>query len=249
MPSLVIIAAIVAFEIHAANPQTVQTTFLCPENFHPVGKKCYFFSTQKAIWSDSHYNCQVLNSTLSVINSYREQNLLKDFIGCGNNTKLENSERWIDGIYNWIEQKWKWGSSGNPITFNAFSKNHVGDEYKWKCIALNGDKHNKWTARKCTEKKGFICETETNVMVQFKLYHKKNKKFDLAKCSSGEVLEKREKKKCMKMLGSVGNNPGNYVASRFEGYCSCVNRLGSTKNKSDGLEFLMNNHDMEITKN
>nr|XP_023023991.1 uncharacterized protein LOC111512095 [Leptinotarsa decemlineata] len=211
MPWLVIVVA-VCIGIHATKSQTVQTTYLCPENFHSVGKKCYHFSTQEAKWTDAHFHCQVLNSTLSVINSYREQNLLKDFLSCSNKTTIPLTERWIDGIYDWKERTWKWGSSGKHITFNAFSRKHLGDDYKWKCIALNGAKRNKWFPRKCTDNKMFMCETDTNVVVQFNIYNKKKRRFDISKCSSGERLEKYEKRKCLKMLGDIGKKgPENFV--------------------------------------
>lgn len=62
----------------------------------------------------------------------------------------------------------------------------------------------RWTPSKCTEKKPFICETESNVFVTFKIT--KRNKFDISKCSSGEKLEKYEKRKCLKLLGNVSQN-------------------------------------------
>lgn len=187
--------------------QTIRTTYICPEGFKSIGRKCYYFSKQSTMWTDSHFYCQILNSTLLVFNSLREQHLLKGFITQDNHATVDDAERWIDGIYDWQEEKWKWGSNGRHIADNTFTRRNKGDQFRWNCIALNGAQNNKWIANRCTEKKPFICETETNVFVEFKLYNKKKRKFNITKCSSGEILEDYEKRRCIRLLGRTENEP------------------------------------------
>ncbi|CAH1182522.1 unnamed protein product [Phyllotreta striolata] len=182
-------------------PQTIKTTFICPEGFKSIGKKCYHFSKQPALWTDSHFHCQILNSTLLVFNSLKEQNLLKGFITQDNYSTVDSGERWIDGLYDWKQHKWKWGSSGKPIQENSFTRKHTGEAFRWNCIAINQANNNRWVARKCSDQKPFICETSTNAYVEFKLYSRKKRKFNLTKCSSGLPLLDYEKRKCLKLLG------------------------------------------------
>nr|CAH7757448.1 unnamed protein product [Callosobruchus chinensis] len=193
------------------SPDTI-TRYICPKSFHLVGKQCYHFSDYVEQWMFSHFYCQLLNSSLSKIESNREQKLLRDFVTNNNQPGFNKSERWIDGTYDWKQATWKWGSTGEHVMDTPFTKKNVGENYKWHCIALDGNKKNKWTARKCTEKKPFICETSSNIYVEFRLFDKKKKKFNITKCTSGKPLSMQEERKCTKLLGTPGNNePSNLV--------------------------------------
>lgn len=60
---------------------------------------------------------------------------------------LGKYERWIDGIYDWKQIRWKWGSSGQQITFNKFSRHQLGDRFNWHCIVLNPSKQNRYSKK------------------------------------------------------------------------------------------------------
>ncbi|XP_072382939.1 uncharacterized protein [Diabrotica undecimpunctata] len=193
--------------INEVVPQTVKTTYVCPTGFQSIGRKCYYFGKQPVIWTDSHFYCGLLNSTLVIFRSYREQNLLKGFVTQDNHTTLDSSERWIDGIYDWKTQHWKWGANAKPIRDNPFTKRNTGEKFRWNCLALNGALNNRWLARKCTEKKGFICETDKNIIVEFKLYNKQKKKFNITRCTSEKSLDDYEKRRCRRLLGRTEDQP------------------------------------------
>ncbi|CAG9825833.1 unnamed protein product [Phaedon cochleariae] len=190
--------------------ETIQTTYVCPANFIAVDKKCYHFSTKEVPWTESHFHCQLSNGSLTVINSYRENNQLRGYLSTGNGSSLALNEYWLDGIYDWEQKMWKWGSTGQNIQFNKFSRNNIGDKYKWKCVSLHGAR-NKWMARKCTKRKRFICQTDSNIFVQFQHVDEKYKEFDISKCSD-KNLKKFEQKKCLELLDNLENNePAAYV--------------------------------------
>ncbi|KAJ8920834.1 hypothetical protein NQ315_015626, partial [Exocentrus adspersus] len=200
--------------VNRGDLQSVTTKYVCPEGFHLVGRKCYHFGTNEVTWHDSHFFCITLNSTLAIVDSQKEMTLLRHYLN-KTITDLGKYERWIGGIYDWKQMRWKWGSSGQPISYNKFSRMQKGDKFKWNCIVLNPAKENRWSARKCTDKRHYVCETETNTYIQFKLFNKKiRKKFDIAKCSMPELLPKNDKRKCLKLLGPVENNEPAYIVER-----------------------------------
>lgn len=75
---------------------------------------------------------------------------------------LETKERWIGGIYDWMQNQWKWASSGRKIRYNKFNITpHFSNEQDpWQCIVLDPNIDYKWTAHSCLQKKYFVCETK-----------------------------------------------------------------------------------------
>lgn len=236
----ILVIFVVFLGITSTTGQTIKTSYICPKGFHSIGRNCYYFGNEQVTWTNARFQCDALNSTLLVFNSLREQNLLKGFVIQDNNRTISPSEKWIDGIYDWKQQMWKWGLDGNFIKQNPFTKVKKGDDYKWSCIALNSAKNNKWVARKCTEKKSYICETETNVFVEFKLYNKRRKKFNITRCNSRLPLDNFERRRCNRLLGKSNNEPSEMVRrnntkphlrkNRFDGWI-CPSHMISLANR------------------
>lgn len=76
---------------------------------------------------------------------------------------LETEERWIGGIYDWINDQWKWAATGHKIQYNKFERiphfDNVQDDH-WQCIAINPNIDFTWTSNTCLQKKYFICESK-----------------------------------------------------------------------------------------
>lgn len=77
---------------------------------------------------------------------------------------LAKLERWIGGIYDWVQMSWKWGEASEKIDFENFSRlnnsllNKNPKEFAWHCIVLDPTDKYKWNPRSCVEQKHYICE-------------------------------------------------------------------------------------------
>ncbi|OXU25348.1 hypothetical protein TSAR_012097 [Trichomalopsis sarcophagae] len=69
-------------------------------------------------------------------------------------------ERWIGGIYNWHQNNWDWGVSGDKVLFRNFGDPEASKNRNWihHCMILDPEQQYKWNARGCYEHKYFICE-------------------------------------------------------------------------------------------
>lgn len=52
----------------------------CPHDFVLVGKKCYFFSTERQTWQEAYWKCLSANSTLAVISKAEQDDLLRNYL-------------------------------------------------------------------------------------------------------------------------------------------------------------------------
>lgn len=52
-----------------------------------------------------------------------------------------------------------WGSSGLPVTFKAFPRRMVTQDWAWHCIAMDPVSEYHWRPASCFDVKHYICET------------------------------------------------------------------------------------------
>lgn len=128
--------------------------FACPVGFFRLKRFCYYLSGGKAQWHQAHFHCKDRNATLSVLDRYGKDKMLRKHLMGEQFTKLE---RWIGGIYNHKQKIWTWGTSGKPIDFQSFDKppQHPGP---FSCIVMDPASKYKWKAKSCSDSKYFVCE-------------------------------------------------------------------------------------------
>ncbi|XP_044007321.1 uncharacterized protein LOC122851877 isoform X2 [Aphidius gifuensis] len=135
--------------------------FACPYGFFRLKRNCYHLSAKIARWIDAYHDCRDKNSTLAVLDKKGKDRQLRKYLMSEQFTKLE---RWIGGIYNWLQMSWKWGETGEKIEFENFSRlnnselNNNPKEYAWHCIVLDPTDKYKWNPRICLQQKHYICE-------------------------------------------------------------------------------------------
>lgn len=68
-------------------------------------------------------------------------------------------ERWIGGFYNWKQDNWDWGVTGDKVKYKNFGITEQPQSgFRMSCIVLDPTQQYKWTVRSCLEQKYFICE-------------------------------------------------------------------------------------------
>lgn len=92
----------------------------CSEEWVVYRRKCYFISTTTKSWTLAKNSCSKDGATLAVIESEKDMNFLKRYVG--------QAEHWI-GLNNEGGQKWKWSDGTVNNGFNL-----TGSE---KCAFLN----------------------------------------------------------------------------------------------------------------
>lgn len=92
---------------------------LCPPDFTKIGNDCYFISTRKESWLDSHFECKDRNSKLAEPLKFADRRLRKYL----KNKDQVVDDKWIGGMYNWQQFKWQWGYNGADMKYQSF-----GDE-------------------------------------------------------------------------------------------------------------------------
>lgn len=92
---------------------------LCPPEFTKIGNDCYFLSTRKESWLDSHFECKDRNSKLAEPLKFADRRLRKYL----KNRDQLTDDKWIGGMYNWQQMKWQWGYNGGDMKYQSF-----GDE-------------------------------------------------------------------------------------------------------------------------
>lgn len=95
---------------------------MCPPSFTKIGNECYYLSSTKASWLDSHFECKDKNSKLAEPLKYADRLLRKYFIERGRT----RGEIWIGGMYNWQRMKWQWGYNGKDMAYQSFSQMKPG---------------------------------------------------------------------------------------------------------------------------
>jgi len=135
-------------------------SYVCPPNFLRLSYKCYYFSNTTADWLQAYWKCKDMHSNLVTIRNPNQDKILRRTL---DKNSLLPMERWIGGRYDWGTMSWKWGASGKKIEFEGFlepMKNQSKDDLIWNCIIMDPQKHYKWSYRKCTQQKHYICQTK-----------------------------------------------------------------------------------------
>ncbi|KAJ3656296.1 hypothetical protein Zmor_015383 [Zophobas morio] len=148
------------------NPYHV-ATFVCPTHMILVGRKCYFFSPEKASWSNAYWSCRDNKTKLAVITTKMQDNILRGFLK-GTFT-AEKHERWIGGIFDWKQQKWKWAMSGRVIRYKHFAKEALvtSKNNTHHCITLDPEFDNLWNSKNRLEEKHYICQAKSKSVVKY----------------------------------------------------------------------------------
>lgn len=89
---------------------------LCPPGFQKIGNDCFYISDRKESWLDSHFECKDRNSKLAEPLKFADRRLRK-FL---QNKDPMHGEKWIGGMYNYQQKKWKWGYNGGEMKYQAF---------------------------------------------------------------------------------------------------------------------------------
>ncbi|RZB40371.1 uncharacterized protein BDFB_007249, partial [Asbolus verrucosus] len=140
-------------------------TFICPSHMILVGRKCYFFSLEEANWSDAYWACRDNKTKLATIMTKMEDNILRGFLN-GNFT--EKHERWIGGIYDWKQRKWKWAMSGRPLRYKHFARAALENtNHTQHCITLDPQYKHLWNSRNRLERKHYICQARSKSVVKY----------------------------------------------------------------------------------
>ncbi|KAF5269208.1 hypothetical protein FQR65_LT02509 [Abscondita terminalis] len=137
--------------------------YVCPPEYLKLNQHCYYFSKNKTTWQDAFFTCQDLRGKFAIIKHVNQDKMLRNFL---NKISIQNEERWIGGLYDWEQMKWKWGASGQEMIFKGFSQMAPEDKEKlqWHCTVLDPNLDYKWNARMCLEQKYYICQTKPKLM-------------------------------------------------------------------------------------
>lgn len=90
---------------------------LCPPDFAKIGNDCYYISTKKESWLDSHFDCKDRNSKLAEPLKFADRRLRKYL----KNKDQVVDDKWIGGMYNWQLMKWQWGYNGGDMKYQSFA--------------------------------------------------------------------------------------------------------------------------------
>ncbi|KAK4879118.1 hypothetical protein RN001_007264 [Aquatica leii] len=133
--------------------------YVCPPEYLKLNQHCYYFSKNKTTWQDAFFACQDLRGKFAIIKHVNQDKMIRSFL---NKISIQNEERWIGGMYDWEQMKWKWGASGQEMVFKGFSQMAPEDKEKlqWHCTILDPNLDYKWNARMCLEQKYYICQTK-----------------------------------------------------------------------------------------
>lgn len=89
---------------------------LCPPGFQKIGNDCFYISKKKYNWLDAHFECKDRNSKLAEPMKFADRRLRKYLL----NRDEMLGEKWIGGMYNHQQNKWKWGYNGGEMKYQAF---------------------------------------------------------------------------------------------------------------------------------
>lgn len=137
--------------------------YVCPSNMFVVKRKCYFFSHTKLSWNEAYWACRENKTQLAIIQNREQDKLLREIL---KNELVESHERWIGGLYDWKQRKWRWGSSGKIIKYKNFAKSLPKEKiYYWEAITLNPKFDFQWSSDLQTKSKYFICQKKAKTVM------------------------------------------------------------------------------------
>ncbi|XP_018006861.1 collectin-12 [Hyalella azteca] len=138
-------------------PTTVYTSifqYACPPDFLRLGNGCYYFSKEMATWTIAHFECRAKDSQLMAIETAWEDGLMRRHLSMHAMTRLN---RWIGGIYDWSQEEWVWGGSGDVMHYRGFLK-EATQSRRWQCAYMAPELYYRWQRTQCTHTMHYICE-------------------------------------------------------------------------------------------
>lgn len=211
---------------HRNNPQLTRAKrmyALCPPDFQKIGNDCFYMSKKKYNWLDAHFECKDRNSKLAEPMKFADRRLRKYL----QNRDEMLGEKWIGGMYNHQQNKWKWGYNGGEMKYQAFDDGVEGSNLEYHCTVMDPHSEYKWTARKCTELHYFICQHRmslVNEKQRQRVYTKWNETYPNQMANEVEVY--------------VSTNGNNNNRSQFyrKRNRSGINRLSQVNNEVQKAE-------------
>ncbi|CAH0547908.1 unnamed protein product [Brassicogethes aeneus] len=136
--------------------------YACPPNMYLIGKKCYFFGDEQITWREAYYACQENNTNLAVIKNKKHDFKIREFLSDG---FIEDSDRWLGGIYDYGRKKWKW-PNGNTLTYTGFARIGLRNKNtRFSTIFMDRKLQYRWNIDNKMKKKGYICQTNAKEVV------------------------------------------------------------------------------------
>ncbi|XP_064158269.1 CD209 antigen-like protein A isoform X2 [Anguilla rostrata] len=120
----------------------------CPQGWSPFSSKCYYFSTERKIWTDSRSDCIKRGADLVIIESEEEQRFI---------TSKTQYHTWIGLSYSEFKSNWLW-VDGTPLQKGFWGSGKPAYESGSDC-AMIATKMNAWDAYYCSNNEQWICET------------------------------------------------------------------------------------------
>ncbi|KAG5875045.1 hypothetical protein JTB14_022027 [Gonioctena quinquepunctata] len=149
-------------ELPQHNP--VKRSYVCPPKFIRQGHRCYYFSKEEATWQEALFHCRAKRSQLAIIKKRNQDKLIRNFLS---QKTLDPVERWLGGVYDWVNSSWKWAASGKPLSYNGMvksGKEETKEILQWHCLIMDPALEYRWSSRECVEKKHYICHTKLKIV-------------------------------------------------------------------------------------
>ena len=127
---------------------------MCPNSWINLQGSCYKFSSKALNWNAAKSACEVLRSSLVVINSQTKQQALTSKVSqqvwIGMHRDPKDKSRWL-----WVD-----GSRPTYTNWNTGEPNNLHEE----CGMMYNKAHGwKWNDRGCSSQFPYICETRGTV--------------------------------------------------------------------------------------
>ncbi|XP_035240902.1 C-type lectin domain family 4 member E-like [Anguilla anguilla] len=144
---------------HSTSKETVYKP--CPQGWEQFYSKCYYFSTERKTWLDSHSDCSKQGAGLVIIESKGEQEFVTN--------RTREHPYWIGLSDSETEGTWLW--AGITLLQKGFWRSGEPDDHYWTenktqgkikdadCVVTVPDE-NTWEDTRCFSNYKFVCETD-----------------------------------------------------------------------------------------
>ncbi|KAK3083522.1 hypothetical protein FSP39_024687 [Pinctada imbricata] len=95
--------------------------------------------------------CEQYDAALVEIHDQQEQNFIASICQLSDGF-------WIGGTDAATEGEWRWGRSGEKITFEAWLQDEPNSSGNEDCIMIHGNRNYEWIDLNCDALRNFICE-------------------------------------------------------------------------------------------
>ncbi|CAD5119519.1 DgyrCDS8121 [Dimorphilus gyrociliatus] len=197
----------------------------CKKGWTLINGECIFVSSEEVTYSDAYLRCSQNGAELVTITSRAEAD--KIFASVPFLTNIPYWTGLTDGYLDAPDGSLAW-ANGNPIAYYPLQNPDVLASGKQFCVTSSID--SKWTAQKCTQKYGFICQKTPG----------KSKK-----CPPGSY---RFGEKCYKVKSTEGQsfNEAKMTCKTMGGDLLSINSAGEQEFIANLLNTLKFNQDLWI---